>query len=178
MKLHKTEQAYLCLYWRAAFGELISFWAPESQREEPYKSLNREKSFTWIWCLTGCQNQAIINLQKMWVLSSGLMERHHSLMLSQGPVSAEDLPYTIPRPVLFSQSRCTVRSSISSLPDQRVETKKQKVHRGTEKRSLLSHLHLGWCLVVCAGWIPRVSVDSLVLASILLVLCVFLLWNI
>lgn len=178
MKLHKTEQAYLCPYWGADFGELVSFWTPESRREEPYKSLNHEKSFIWISCLIGCQNQASINLQKMWVLSSGLMEWHHSLTLSQGPVSAEDLPFTFSRPILFSQSRCTVRNSVSSLRDQRVETNKEKVHKGTEKRSLLPHLHLGCCLVLCSGWIPPISAESLVLACVLLVLCVFLLWNI
>lgn len=113
----------------------------------------------------------------MWVLRSRLMEPHHRLMFSQGPVSAEDLPFTISRPVFFSQSRYTVRNSVCSLPDKRVETNKEKVHEITEKRGLIPHPYHDHCLVLCSGWIPQVSVESLVLASVLLVLCVFLLWN-
>lgn len=136
------------------------------------------KSFIWNLCLIECQNRASINLQKMWVFSSGLMEWHHSLMLSEGPDSAEDLPLLFPGLSSSLSPDAQWRNSVSSLPDRRVETNKEKVHKGIEKRSLLPHLHLGCHLVLCSGWIPWVSVESLVLASVVLVLCMCLLWNI
>lgn len=97
MKLCETEQGYVCFYWDIDFGDLDSFWTPESQKEEPFKSLSHEKSFIWISCLIGFQTQTSINPQNMWVWVGG--------MLSQGPVSAEDFPFAISMAVLFSQLR-------------------------------------------------------------------------
>lgn len=176
MKLHETEQAYLCPYWGTDFVS----WSPGQQKDKERNLikgfLNHEKSLIWISCLIECQNQESINLQKMWVLSCGLLKWHHSLTLSQGPVSAGDLLSAIFGPA-FSQSKCTVRNSVSSFPDQTVETDKDKVHKRTEEKpasscspwllssTVLLMNNLGFCRKPCA-------------ASALLLFCVFLLWNI
>lgn len=48
---------------------------------------------------------------------------------------------------------------------------KEEAHKGPEERSLLLYLHLSCCLVLCFEQIPGASEGSLVLKSVLLVLC-------
>lgn len=104
------------------------------------------------------------------------MEWHHSLMLSRDPVSAEDFPFTISLPVLFSSPH------EEELVFQPLRTKSRNEWRrclqGPEEQRALPHLHLSWCLVLCFEWIPWASEGRLVLQSVLLVLCTALLWNI
>lgn len=95
-------------------------------------------------------------------------------MLSEGPVSAEDLPFTVSKPVQMHSEGIL----FPAFQTEEQKQKKEKIRKVSEKRSLMPPLHLGCRLVLCSGWIPWVSVESLVLASLVLVLCVFLLWNI
>lgn len=53
-----------------------------------------------------------------------------------------------------------------------------RIKKQTEMRSLLLHLHLGCRLVLCPASVPWFSVESLVLASVVLVVCVLVLQNI